>query len=210
MHRWQLQSRSRDENAAPCIAISRLPGSGGVAVGRRVAEWLDYGLFGREIVEEVAREMGVDHWVVAGLDERVRTSIERYVSDAFRSQRVTEGEYLRQLARTIATIGRRGSAVLVGRGAPFILSPEHALRVLLVASRPRRIARYAEVRSLSPDRAEAALAQEEERRREFARVQFGVDYTDPLLYDLVANTGTLSFEAAAGVIIDALRRRFSA
>ena len=33
---------------------------------------------------------------------------------------------------------------------------------------------------------------------------------DPLLYDLVLNTASLGIEAAAGLVVEALRRRFPA
>ncbi len=112
------------------------------------------------------------------------------------------------MAHIIATLGERGSAVIVGRGSAFILPPERALRVLLIAAREQRIARYAELRGLSPREADSALAAEEERRLEFGRVQFGARYDDPFHYDLVLNTGTLSYEGAAEVAISALRRRF--
>jgi cytidylate kinase len=112
------------------------------------------------------------------------------------------------VSRTVATLGRRGSAVIVGRGAAFLLGRDEALRVFLVAPRPVRIERYAKVKELPIDRADEALRRAEEQRAEFARLQFGAQQEDPLHYDLVLNTETFGFEAAAGLIVEALRRRF--
>jgi cytidylate kinase len=212
MRRWELQHPSAGgaRRPSPCIAISRLPGSGGAQVGELVARWLDYGFFGQEIVDEIAREVGVDHWVVKGLDERMRTAIDRYLADTFTHRKFTEDDYLWHVSRIVATLGRRGSAVIVGRGAPFLLAADEALRVLVVAPRSLRSERYAKVKNLSPALAEQALDRAERQRGEFARSQFGVRQDDPLLYDLVVNTGSLDYEAAAGVIVEALRRRFPA
>jgi cytidylate kinase len=160
------------------------------------------------MVDEIAREQGLDHWLVAGLDERVRTAIDRFVGDTFSRLQFRESDYLRHVTRAVATLGRRGSAVIIGRGAPYILSPEDSLRVLLVAPRPTRLERYAEVRELPADRAEQVLARAEEQRSEFLQKQFGVRQDDPVLYDLVLNTATLGFERAAHVIVETQRRRF--
>ena len=209
MRRWNLQQRAKEAHRPkPCVAISRLPGAGGAEVGRRVAEALDYGFFGRETVDEMGRGLGVDDWLMGGLDEHVRNAIDRFVLDFFSHRRFTESDYLRHVTRAIATLGRRGSAVIIGRGAPYILSPEHALRVLLVAPRPARLERYAEVRELPADRAEQVLARAEEQRSEFIQKQFGVRQDDPALYDLALNTATLGFDRAAHLIVETLRRRF--
>jgi cytidylate kinase len=210
MRRWDLQHRAGETpRPKPCVAISRMPGAGGAEVGRRVAEALDYGFFGRETVDEMGRGLGVDDWLMSGLDEHVRNAIDRFVLDFFSHRRFTESDYLRHVTRAIATLGRRGSAVIVGRGAAFILSAEEALRVLLVAPRPARIKRYAEVREITPDQAARMLERAEEQRDDFVQVQFGVRQDDPILYDLVINTARFGFDNSANLIVEALRSRLS-
>ena len=79
MRRWDLQHRAEETpRPKPCVAISRMPGAGGAEVGRRVAEALDYGFFGRETVDEIGRGLGLDDWLMGGLDEHVRTGIDRF------------------------------------------------------------------------------------------------------------------------------------
>jgi cytidylate kinase len=209
MRRWALQHPvAIAESPSPCVALARLRGSGGVEIGRRVAEWLDYGFFDKEIVDWIAREEGIQRQLVEGLDERVRSGIDRYVADAFQSHPFTESDYLRDLVRIVVTLGNRGMAVIAGHGAPFILPPERALRVLVTAPMSERVRRYAAAEGLDPAAAGARLAEEDAERREFYRAQFGVDQGDPLLYDLVVNTGTLSVEAGARLVVEALRSRF--
>ncbi|MBW1684226.1 MAG: cytidylate kinase-like family protein [Deltaproteobacteria bacterium] len=210
IRRWDLQQRAGEApRPKPCVAISRLPGAGGAEVGRRVAEALDYGFFGREAVDEMGRGLGVDDWLMSGLDEHVRTAIDRFVLDFFNHRRFTESDYLRHVTRAIATLGRRGSAVIVGRGAAFILSAEEALRVLLVAPRPARVERYAKVKEVSAEQAEQLLERAEEQRGEFLQAQFGVRQDASVLYDLVINTARFGFDNSATLILEALRSRFS-
>jgi len=208
MRRWEIQQPRSSAPSRPCVAISRLPHASGGRVGRLVAERLDYGFFGREILETIAEESGTRQRLVEGLDEQVLATIDRVVSDLFHLRSFTEGDYLREVARAITTLANRGSAVIVGRGAAQVLSAERALRVLLVASGEVRGARLAEAEGIALDVAAKQLAQLDEKRGEFARHQFGVRQDDPVLYDLVVNTGTLSLDAAADLVIEALRRRF--
>ena len=209
MRRWDLQQRAEEApRPEPCVAISRLPGAGGAEVGRRVAEALDYGFFGRETVDEMGRGLGLEDWLMNGLDEHVRNAIDRFVLDFFSHRRFTESDYLRHVTRAIATLGRRGSAVIVGRGAAFILSAEEALRVLLVAPRPARIERYAKVKEVSAEQAEHMIERAEEQRGEFLQAQFGVRQDDPILYDLMINTARFGFDNSATLILEALRSRF--
>jgi cytidylate kinase len=209
MRRWDLQQVTEGPILRPpCVALSRLPHSGAAEIGQLVAERLDYGFFGREIVDQIAGERGVQRQLVAGLDEKIHGTIDRYVADAFRVHAFTESDYLRHVVRVIATLGNRGMAVILGRGAVFILSPARALRVFVVAATSARIGRLAESRGLSHEQAAEMIGDEDARRREFFRHQFGVAPDDPLHYDIVLNTGTLSIDAAVDVIIDALSCRF--
>lgn len=208
IRRWDLQHRTQAPEApSPCVAISRLPWAGGETVGRKVAEWLDYGFFGREIVDRIADEQQIQRQLVADLDERVRHMLDRYVRDAL-GRSFTESDYHEHLVRTIATLGRRGMAVIVGRGAPFVLTPDRALRVLVVAPADHRAARLAEAERLPKDAAAARLAEQDELRHAFHEHHFHARQDDPVRYDLCVNTASLGFEGSARLVVDALRHRF--
>ena len=209
--RWEILADAGRRAAHPatprCVALSRLPESGAEELGRRVAEELDYGFFGIEIVDQIAREAGIRRQLVAGVDEHVRTGIDRYVTDSFSSGAFTESDYLRAVVHTVHTLSERGMAVILGRGSPFILTAEQALRVLVVADRAERVERLAARDRLGRAEAEQRLAERETDRREFLRHHFGVDPDDPRLYDLVVNTGSLGLDCAATIVLEALAQR---
>jgi cytidylate kinase len=209
VRRWELEQRSAVLKAVPpCIALSRLPGSGGSELGQRVAEQLDFGFFGMEIVDQIAREKGVQRLLVSGVDEHLRSAIDRHVIDAFRLGAFTESEYVRHVVQAVITLSKRGMAVILGRGAPFILSREQALRVLVVAPTAVRIERRAKRRSLLEEQAAKLVAQEDAERRSFLQHHFGVEPDDPTFYDLVVNTATLGIDLAAALVVDALHSAF--
>jgi cytidylate kinase len=204
---WDLRTREAAPHR-PCVAFSRLPGAGADELGHKLAERLGYTYYGIEILDLIAKDSGVSRKLLEGVDERVRSAIERYVIDAFRTHGFTENDYLREVVHTVTTLGERGGAVILGRGSPFILGPHQALRVLVTAPLRDRVVRTAKERSRSESEAERLLADEERFRGEFIQQSFGVDPNDASRYDLVVNTVTLSIEGALEVIVTALRRRF--
>lgn len=211
MRRWALVRRAGADRAPrPCIALSRQPGTEATEFAQQVAEALGYACFDIEIVEWIARRAGVARDLVAGVDGRVRNAIERSVADTFRreSERFTESDYLHHLVRVVAALGEQGSAVIVGRGAPYILGPERALRVLVVAPREQRAERFGKLHALDLEHARSSLAREEASRREFLRQHFGRESDEPSDFDLTLNLGSLAFDAALRLLLEAFSIRF--
>jgi cytidylate kinase len=208
VQRWAVEQRAGTARRAPCIALSRLPGAGGVELGQAVADALDYTFFGIEIVDQIAQEGNVERQLVADLDEHVRSALERYVLDALRP--FNENHYLKQVVRTVTTLAERGGAVFLGRGATFILPPERCLRVLVVAPIEQRLERIAKADNLRPKHALDRLSYQEEERRAFYKHHFHADPDHPAGYDLVVNTGTLGLDNAVDVVVEAFRRKDAA
>lgn len=207
--RRDLRRRAEDQpGRRPCVALSRFPGSAAATLGSDVASRLGFAFYGIEIVDRMARDEGLPRSIAAAFDEHVRSAIDRFVVDAFREGAFLESDYLRALVRTVRSIGEAGGAVLLGRGAPYILPPDRTLRVLVVAPRALRIERLAKARGLAADEAERELVREDDERRRFLEHHFRVDPDDPTRYDLAVNTGSLSREAACELVLAACFARF--
>jgi len=206
LRRWEEASRSAEPRR--CIAIASLPGAGGSELGRRVAETLGFACFDREIVDAIAARRGIPEEVLHALDGRVRSAVDRYFTDSFQGQRFTEDEFLKEVERFVVPLARHGSAVFVGRGTAFLLAAEPALRVLALAPRASRLERFARERGLAADAADAALRREDDARIAFVRHHFGERLDDAGAYDLAVNVASLGLDDAAGVVVEAWRRRF--
>jgi cytidylate kinase len=211
MRRWELARRSSvSEPPLPCLAISRPLGAGAAELGQRVAELLGFPFFNKELVEWIARRTRHREQLVAGVDEHIRSTIDRFVTDGFARERFTESDYLRQVVKIMAILGERGGAVILGRGSQFILPPERTLRALVVAPRPERVERLRKRQSISAAEAEELIRQADATRREFLRYHFHREPDDPENYDLSVNTGFLSLEDASSLLAAAYRARFPA
>lgn len=208
--RWARSLGQAAASPQPSVAIARLRYSGAHEVAQQVAEQLGFGFFGAEIVDQIAQDEGVSRDLVAGLDERVQNAIERYVIDGFRHRQFEESDYVRGVTRAISTLARRGRVVILGRGAPAIVDPAHALRVLVVAPKAWRAARFVEIHPTTTREANDRIDVEDRERQEFFRRSFRFDQLDPLAYDLVVNPASLGIAAAGSTIVEAFRQRFPA
>lgn len=179
--------RTETRQPDPLIAISRLPGCGGYAVALGTADRMGFGLFDRELLEEVARRSHMSVSRVRFLDERVRPMIDEMIESLVLPGCQSEN-YFRHLSRALRSIVERGRAVILGRGASFILPPKTCLRVLLVAPLKARIRNLAERTGLSIAQARDRICRVEEDRRAFIMKHFRRDMTDPTHYDIVLNT----------------------
>lgn len=204
--RWAIESRAgMPRLRGAVVSISRQPFSGGDELAERVAAWLDYGLFGLEALREIARDPLLRQQLAANLDAAVRGAIEERLRIVFGA--LGEAE-LREVAAVVATLGERGMAVVVGRGVLSILPRERTLRVLVVAPFADRVRRASELLGTSGEEAARQVEAEDAERLRFLRDRLGLSGDDPTLYDVVVNTQDLSGEAAAALIVEALRRRF--
>lgn len=209
MRRWQLMRAQKpgEEPGMPVITISREPGSGGRIVAKRLAEKLELDVFHQEVLHEMAKSAEVSAQLLETLDEKGLSVLEDWISSLVYDRHLWPDQYLYHLMKVIGTIGKHGRAVIVGRGANFILPPDNRFRIRVVAPQKLRIQRVAENFSISEDEAERRVIRTESDRRAFIRKYFNADIADPINYDLVINTGTLSIDNAADIIIAAVAKK---
>ena len=206
VHRWQLQQKEKPQEKAvvPVVTISREPGSGGRIVAQNLAAKLGFEVFHQEVLHEMAKRAEVSDQLLATLDERGLSILEDWISSLVNDRHLWPDQYLRHLMNVIGTIGKHGRAIVVGRGANFVLPPEQRFRVRVTASQRLRIKNVARDFNLSPEEAKGRVIKTESDRKAFIRKYFNADIADPTNYDLVINTETLTIGNAVDVVGAAL------
>jgi cytidylate kinase len=205
VRRWEiLRKEEQEPGPLPVITLSREPGSGGKFVAKAVAEKLGLDLFHQELINAMAENADASTRVIRTLDERGLSMLEDWVSAAISDRHLWPDEVARMLMQVIGTIGKHGKAIIVGRGANFVLPPENRFRVRIIAPLTKRINCVAETFSASKKEAEKHVLRTEADRRAFVRKYFHSDIRDPANYDMILNTGTLSVESAAAAICSAV------
>lgn len=192
----------------PVITVSRTFGAHGIQIAKRVSDALCFSLWGKELVSTTAKQVGASLRSVHGLDERVRTSWEDLV-DTMVYDTVPQHEFTALLLEVIRSVARMGSAVVVGRGAQYVVDPKNALRVRIDAPLELRVGRYAEKRELSLKEAERIVRETDREREQFIKHYFLMDSNDIHHYDLCLNTAHLSANQACSMIIHAYDSKFS-
>jgi cytidylate kinase len=198
------EEQKRGQARIPVITVGMEPGSGGSVVARGIAERLGFDVFNREIIEGIAKSSRIRSSVIESLEKERLSGIEDFIASLVKKHYMYPGIYLRHLLEVVSALGKHGRAVIVGRGANFILPPEERFSVRVVAPLEIRIENVSRAYKVSRDVAERRVINRESRRRAFVRQSFNSDISDPLNYDLVINTGGMTIDSAVDAVIGAV------
>ena len=116
---------------------------------------------------------------------------------------------LGDLKRITFAIAAHGSAVILGRGASFLLPPEKRIAFLFVSPLEVRIRNVMEDRGLSEKHARERIVKVEAEHHQFAKKYFQADILNSAHYHLVINTDRVPYGDAARLIADGARRCFN-
>lgn len=193
----------------PIITISRESGSGGRPIAHLVAKMLGkpWEVYHKQIIEEMAKETKLQKDLIKEIDEHRIPFIEEVVADFFGKKYVTLSNYYKHLVKIISAIGHRGYAVIVGRGANYLLP--HALKVRVICEMQQRIKWIMEYEKMTKAQAIKRIEDSDEHRYDFEKTLYQHDIRKAHHYDLVIRTGPrLGIEAAADLIVFAAKKRF--
>lgn len=199
---------SRSTRQQPVITISSAYGSHGLMIGKMVADVLGLDLFDRQLVEQIATSASVREKVVQSLDERLQDWISEHIAGQFEGEVFSSSDFLRHLSMVVLTIGRHGNAIIIGRGAQFILDPGSTLRVRTTAPLAARVEAIAQLETLLPAQAQEEVLRKDAERRSFALKHFKCDVSQPQHYDLVLNTSQGTLPHHADLVAYAFLQRF--
>ncbi len=179
----------------PVVAMTREMGSLGSPIAQEVARRLGYEFLRNDILRDAAREYRVRESRLVGMVEEAPGFVER-----FRRPRLRYRAYLEAAVLEAALVDR---VVLVGRWSTlFLRGIQHAVRVRVCAPPAVRARRVMERHGIDADEAARRIAAYDDGVRARMRQMFDVDWTDPLLYDLVVNTETVGVATAVRQVLD--------
>lgn len=206
------------------VTISRQFGSGGAEIGRIVAGscgllYLDY-----EIIDEVAKRLGINTEQAARQDEHTPGAV-GHILDALQAsspftwnlsmgsllkpgqvpEQARELAYFRLTQKVILELAAVGDAVIVGRGAQFILhGAPRVLHIYIFAPLAHRIQNIMQRFQLTQEQAIQLIERRDYEHEAYLRHYYGASQDQPALYHLLINTGLFPYELAANLICQAL------
>lgn len=204
------------------VTIARQFGSGGAEIGRLVATGSGLSYVDSEIIDQVARRLGVNVEHVARQDEQTAGMVGHILEAVQASHLLTvnystlfnstvastqsrELTYLRLTQRVVLEMATQGNTVIVGRGSQFLLhNAPRTLHIHIFAPLPYRINNVMKQFQINHAQAERLIEQRDYDHDTYLRRYYGHDGHQPGLYHLLINTGLFSFELAASLISQAL------
>jgi len=206
----QKKVQQKEIKRGPVITISREWGSGGSKVAYLLKDKFGkpWQVWDKEILDEIQKNTEVNREVIESLDEKSKSAFENFVDNIFAGTGRYFGidDYRVNLVKVISRIGHFGYAVILGRGANFIL-PD-AFRVRIVASRRKRVDVMEKYEEVSESEALLLMRRSDHEREDFVQRYFNSNINDPWNYDLCVKTSYLSPEAIAEMITLGVKEKF--
>lgn len=198
----QIMSQKRAEDGIICkttvITISRTMGSGARIVAQKIAGDLGMSLWGKELLDYIVQEGDVSQRVVETFDEKAVSEFEIFARAAFGDTELGGFIYPKHLSNAIQSIAKLGNAVILGRGANFML-PD-ALHIRIDASFGFRVKNMMTYEGLSESQAESRLRMSDKERIHYLVGRFGRDKVANAEYDISIWMDRFSTNGAADMI----------
>ncbi|MDM8554565.1 cytidylate kinase-like family protein [Desulfococcaceae bacterium HSG7] len=188
LYRW----KHRTDEYQSVITISSEAGSDGRFIAQQLAKTVRFDLFDSLLINAIAESAEVSAKVVKSVEKSRLTGIEQFVDMLIYDEYLEPSDYLKHLAPILTVIAEHGHAVIVGRGANFIIPKEKKLSVRIIAPMEKRILNITNRFDVSADEAKRRISNRENRRATFVKRSFNANISDPVHYDLVINSGNLS------------------
>ena len=150
----------------PVITISREYGSGGRAIGEKVAEALNIPFYDNDRIYEMAKESGAEEMVRK--TERMKATSFLYGLYMNATQQPTKDDLFELQSQVIRKVAEEGPCVIVGRCADYILRDrDDLLSVFIHAPLEFRVERARTAYRIDTDNIEAHVKKQDKDRANF-------------------------------------------
>lgn len=184
------------------ISISRQYGSGGYTIGKKLAEKLGCEFFDRNLLDELAAQMGVDTNDFTKYDERPRKMFfSRTVRGMSNSPEQNLAELQFALLKSKAADG--DNFVVVGRCSDEIFEGlANVVKVFICAEEKDKIKEVTELFNVSESEAKKKCSRHDKKRRAYHDYYCKKPWGQIDSYDLCVNSSVLGIDATVDVIYD--------
>lgn len=197
------------------ITIGRQYGSGGRAIGRKLAEKLEVPFYDKELLERAANDSGICKELFENHDEKPTNSFLYslvmdtysfgYNSAAFTDLPMNHKVFLAQF-EAIKKLALEGPCVMVGRCADYALADfDNCFSVFIHSDLEVRIRRIAKEYDLKDNKARDAIHKTDKSRSSYYNYYTNKRWADAASYSLCIDSGKMGLEGAVECIIQAVK-----
>jgi cytidylate kinase len=180
------------------ITISRGSYSRGKEVAEKLAQSLGYECLSRDILLEASERYNIPEIKLIRAIHDAPSILERFT--------YSKEQYVAYIRAALLRHAQKDNLVYHGLAGHFLLQGvPHVLKVRILAALEDRVKVEMQRENLSADEARRILLKDDEERRKWSLKLFGIDTSDPSLYDLVINIECITVNEAVEIIKCALQ-----
>jgi cytidylate kinase len=180
------------------IIISRGSYHRGSEVAKKAAQELGYECISREVLLEASKLFDIPELKLTHAIEDAPSLLERLGQD--------RKKYIAYIRTVLLREVQKGNVVYHGFAGHFFLQGIPAvLKVRVFADLEERVKDEMEREGVSAEKARQMVLNDDEERRRWALSLYGMDTTDPTLYDMFLHIGALKVNDAARIVAETAR-----
>lgn len=199
------------------ITVGRQYGSGGRAIGKKLAEALGISFYNREIIELAAKKSGMSEEAFEKVDETAASSLlysiatGSYMFGNYVSPQVdlplNDKLFIMQ-SEIIKSIAAKESCVIVGRCADYILKDRtDVINIFIHADKETRKKRAINEYGIAPNKVENYLNKIDKKRNTYYNYYTGEKWGYSTNYDLCLDSSLLGIEGCVHIIENLIKER---
>ena len=179
------------------ITISRGSYSRGKEIAEKVAQKLNYECIARETLLEASEQFNIPEIKLARAIHDAPSILDRFAYG--------KDKYIAYIQAALLRHVRKGNVVYHGLAGHFLLPGiSHVLKVRIISDWDDRVVLEMERKKITQKEAEHILKSDDEQRHKWSKHLYGIDTTDPTLYDLVLHIKNLTTDDAVDIICHAV------
>ena len=193
------------------ITIGREYGSGGLEIGKKLAEKLGIGFYDRNLIDEVSEKSGIHIDLVHKADETpANPLINSFFNPVYQNGTLNDRIFWAQ-ADVIRDIAEKESCVIIGRCADYVLrDKDNVVRIFIQAPYADRVARVCEKYLIEiPEEAKKEVNKVDKHRRTYYEFYTDNKWGGRKNKDLVINSSVLGIDGTVDFIKEFVERRFN-
>ena len=191
------------------ITISRQFGTGGVEIGKKLAEMLGYDYYDKEIIEMASEKSGISEEMFERAEKEhnsflyslATANYAGYTTSIFNADISNSDNLFVIQSNVIREVAKKGNCVIVGRCGNQVLAEEpHVLKVYLHADKEYRINRVMSNLSIGRKEAESLVKKTDKKRASYYNFFTSGTWGSASEYDVCLNASVVGLEGTADVI----------
>ena len=190
----------QDSKEGVIITISRTHGSQGKEIGKLVAAKLGIPYYYKEMTALAAKESGLDKEFISSINSSKDIMHELYLTSTPVKYAIEAQE------KVIKMIGEKGSCVLVGRAADYVLrNNKNVVRIFIYAKKEYRIKKVMEMYHDNKEKALKNIERSDKNRASYYEMISNQKWGNPENYDLCIDS-SIGKEKTTEIICDYINK----